>query len=442
MEVKLDSLNIDEAKLLDELLTKEIIKSESIRAKLFVIVASLLLIFFIVISAFSYNSLLTFVTEFTPYYLTVVIISIFIAREVTISKVLKRSGNQFEKLNRKKALVARYSSVLFETSIPTLLIIVFSFYTKSFYLNISPLILLYFIFISLTTLSLDYRISLFAGAVSAVEYLSFTVYAISYNTLPVTDPIFTNSLMYIGKAIMLLVAGVAAGFVGEQLKRQIRNTFLTLLERNRVVNLFDQQISKEIVEELVNNSGELESKRKFVCIMFLDIRGFTQFAENKEPEEIIRYQNQVFGFMIEIITRNGGVINQFLGDGYMATFGAPLSRGNDCQNAVNSALEIISTIKGKNDIGEIPFTGIGIGLHAGEVVAGNVGTSIRKQYSISGVTVILASRIEGLTKQYKAQLLVSEQVLKEIDTTSLSIEDIGPVVVKGHENPIVIYKLA
>lgn len=442
MEVKLDSLNIDEAKLLDELLTKEIIKSESIRAKLFVIVASLLLIFFIVIAAFSYNSLLTFVTEFTPYYLTVVIISIFIAREVTISKVLKRSGNQFEKLNGKKALVARYSSVLFETSIPTLLIIVFSFYTKSFYLNISPLILLYFIFISLTTLSLDYRISLFAGAVSAVEYLSFTAYAISYNTLPVTDPIFTNSLMYIGKAIMLLVAGVAAGFVGEQLKRQIRNTFFTLIERNRVVNLFDQQISKEIVEELVNNSGELESKRKFVCIMFLDIRGFTQFAENKEPEEIIRYQNQVFGFMIEIITRNGGVINQFLGDGYMATFGAPLSRGNDCQNAVNSALEIISTIKGKNDIGEIPFTGIGIGLHAGEVVAGNVGTSIRKQYSISGVTVILASRIEGLTKQYKAQLLVSEQVLKEIDTTSLSIEDIGPVVVKGHENPIVIYKLA
>jgi len=263
MEVKLDSLNIEEAKLLDELLTKEIIKSESIRAKLFVIVASLLLIFFLVVAAFSYNSLLTFVTDFTPYYLTVVIISIFIAREVTISKVLKRSGNQFEKLNRKKALVARYSSVLFETSIPTLLIIVFSFYTKSFYLNISPLILLYFIFIALTTLSLDYRISLFAGAVSAVEYLAFSAYAINYNTLPVTDPIFTNSLMYIGKAIMLLVSGVAAGFVGEQLKRQIRNTFLTLLERNRVVNLFDQQISKEIVEELVNNSGELESKRKF-----------------------------------------------------------------------------------------------------------------------------------------------------------------------------------
>ncbi|MFA7287749.1 MAG: adenylate/guanylate cyclase domain-containing protein [Melioribacteraceae bacterium] len=442
MEVKLDSLNIDEAKLLDELLRKEIIKSESIRAKLFVIVASLLLIFFLFIVVISYKSLLTFVTSFTPYYVTIVIILIFIAREVTISKVLKRSGNQFEKLNSKRANIARYSSIFFETSIPTILIIVFSLYTKSFYLNISPIILLYFIFIALTTLSLDYRISLFAGAVSATEYLVFSSYAIKYNTLPITDPIFTNYLMYVGKAGMILVAGVAAGFVGEQLKRQIRNTFLTLLERNRVINLFDQQISKEIVEELVGNSGELESKRKFVCVMFLDIRGFTQFAENKEPEEIISYQNQVFGFMIEIITRNGGVINQFLGDGYMATFGAPISRGNDSQNAVNAALEIIATIKQKNDHEEIPFTRIGIGLHSGEVVAGNVGTSIRKQYSISGIPVVLASRIEGLTKEYKAQLLVSDKVLKEIDTTSLSIEDIGPVSVKGHETPIVIYKLA
>ncbi|NER79247.1 MAG: adenylate/guanylate cyclase domain-containing protein, partial [Leptolyngbya sp. SIO1D8] len=67
--------------------------------------------------------------------------------------------------------------------------------------------------------------------------------------------------------------------------------------------------------------------------MFLDIRGFTPFAETKEPEEIIEYQNQVFGFMIEVINKFHGNINQFLGDGFMATFGAPVSHGNDCENA-------------------------------------------------------------------------------------------------------------
>jgi len=175
--------------------------------------------------------------------------------------------------------------------------------------------------------------------------------------------------------------------------------------------------------------------------MFLDIRNFTPFAEHKEPEEIIAYQNQIFSFMIEIITKNNGVINQFLGDGYMATFGAPVSKGNDCANAVKAAMEIIETVNMKSEKGEIPHTRIGIGLHAGDIVAGNVGTSIRKQYSISGNTVILASRIEDLTKNFSAQLLVSKEVLDNITIPEVRPEFQGSVMLKGRENPVDIYKL-
>ena len=206
--------------------------------------------------------------------------------------------------------------------------------------------------------------------------------------------------------------------------------------------MFGQQVSKEIVDELLSEKESTESKRKFVCIMFLDIRGFTPFSEKREPEEIIKYQNDVFGFMIEIITKNHGIINQFLGDGYMATFGAPVSKGNDCLNAINAATEIIKTVNEKSNSGEIIKTRIGIGLHAGFVVAGNVGTSTRKQYSITGSTVILASRVEQLNKVYDAQLLISEEVLNEIDKSAIEFEFIGPVEVKGRENPINIYKLA
>ena len=217
---------------------------------------------------------------------------------------------------------------------------------------------------------------------------------------------------------------------------------LDLEDRARVLNMFGQQVSQEIVDELLTESSETRSKRKFVCIMFLDIRDFTPKMEGRQPEEIIAYQNDVFGFMIEIINKHFGIINQFLGDGYMATFGAPLSTGHDCDNAIKAALEIINTANDKSSDGSIPETKIGIGLHAGEVVTGNVGTSIRKQYSITGNTVILASRIEKLNKEYKTQLLASEEVIQNSSGSDFNAENLGKVQIKGREKPVTLYKLA
>jgi class 3 adenylate cyclase len=230
---------------------------------------------------------------------------------------------------------------------------------------------------------------------------------------------------------------------------------LEVESKERVLNLFGQQVSQEILDELLAETSETTktidelfteptdatSKIKYVCVMFLDIRDFTALVEKKEPEEIIAYQNAVFGFMIEIINKHHGVINQFLGDGYMATFGAPASWSNDCQNAVNAAIEIVKKVNEKSEAGEIPVTRIGIGLHAGNVVTGNVGTSLRKQYSITGNTVILASRIEQLNKKFKSQLPISEEVLHNIKQDGTNPESLGLVEVKGREKPIHLYKL-
>jgi class 3 adenylate cyclase/Tfp pilus assembly protein PilF len=231
---------------------------------------------------------------------------------------------------------------------------------------------------------------------------------------------------------------------------------LEVENRERVLNMFGQQVSQEILDELLAETSETTktidelftepsdttSKRKYVCVMFLDIRDFTVLVEKKDPEDIIAYQNAVFGFMIEIINKHHGVINQFLGDGYMATFGAPASWGNDCQNAVNASTEIVKKVNEKSESGEIPKTKIGVGLHAGNVVTGNVGTSLRKQYSITGNTVILASRIEQLNKKFNSQLLISEEVLHNIRQDEISPESLGSVEVKGREKPIHIYKLS
>lgn len=209
----------------------------------------------------------------------------------------------------------------------------------------------------------------------------------------------------------------------------------------RIKTLLDQHVSTEVARELMSDQADTKIQRKLVCVMFLDIRGFTTFAESRNPEDIIQYQNDVFGFMIDSVYKHNGIINQFLGDGFMATFGAPVSSGNDSENAFLAAMEIIKTVNQKSEDGEIPKTRVGVGLHTGKVVVGNVGTDVRKQYSITGNAVIIAARIEQLNKKYGSQLLISEEVFQNINMEDLSYESLGAVHVKGREKPIPIVKL-
>jgi len=435
-------LTEEEASFLDEQITKEIIENERKRAFLLGVIA---LIFFIVLVLFillGKTDIFPMTDELIPIYITGGILMVMIWRARLINGMLNHPG-RLQKLFviKRKQKIIRYGWLFWEISIPTFLLFIYSKYTTNPGIITSPIGWFYFILIILSTLSLDFWMSLFCGAVAALEYMIYIFFVTKiWNWVSVPADLFVP-ITYWSIIILLLLSGAAAGFVAYQLRKRIYNTYMTILERNRIINLFDQQVSKEIVDELVENFNQLSSKRKFVCVMFLDIRNFTPFAEHKEPEEIIAYQNQIFSFMIEIITKNHGIINQFLGDGYMATFGAPVSKGNDCANAVKAAMEIIETVNMKSEKGEIPYTRIGIGLHAGNIVAGNVGTSIRKQYSISGNTVILASRIEDLTKNFKAQLLISKEVLDNIKIEEVQPEFQGSVILKGRENPVDIYKL-
>ena len=210
----------------------------------------------------------------------------------------------------------------------------------------------------------------------------------------------------------------------------------------RITKLLKQQVSGDIAQQLLMNSGDPLGQRLFVCIMFLDIRGFTPMAEKMTPEELISYQNNVFGFMIDIVQEHKGNINQLLGDGFMATFGAPKSHGNDCQNAYRAALKIIAETRARNEAGVIKKTKLGIGLHAGFVVTGNVGTEERKQYSVTGNTVIVASRVEQLNKTYKSQLIITQDVYEKLDDPMLTSRSFLEVEVKGRTHPIKVLKIA
>ena len=200
-----------------------------------------------------------------------------------------------------------------------------------------------------------------------------------------------------------------------------------------MLSAFGQQVSPAIVDELLRQGPDQPGRRSFVCVMFMDIRDFTRQVEHRSPEEIVAFQNRVFGVAVEVVNRHHGVINQFLGDGFMATFGAPLSTGEDCRSAVAAARELVARIQ------EVK---IGVGLHAGDAVTGNVGNELRKQYSVTGNVVILASRIEQLNKQFGSQLLVSREVLERCGDQGAGAVPLGPVQVKGRADAIDIYRVA
>jgi adenylate cyclase len=373
-----------------------------------------------------------------PLYLIILILVVFSIREFNISLIIKKLLKENRQLSKK----LQYFNTFIEVSFPTVLLFIVSLYWESTFVLATPGIILYLLIVLSTTLSLDYRLSIFAGGAATVEFIIMVFYILGKNHDASAPNILTLPPIHIVKGVFILVSGGIAAFISKRLLDSIYNSYNVLSERNRIADLFGQQISSEIVDELLAYGSEIESKRKFVCIMFLDIRNFTPFAEKLEPEDIIEYQNSVFGFMIEIITKYKGIINQFLGDGYMATFGAPIMRENDCGNAIRAAMEIVETVNRKSSENEIKKTRIGIGLHAGYVVAGNVGTSVRKQYSISGNTVILASRIEQLNKKFNTQVLASGEVLENANSSDINPEHLGKVQIKGREKPMDIYKLS
>jgi class 3 adenylate cyclase len=254
-------------------------------------------------------------------------------------------------------------------------------------------------------------------------------------TLLLTLAVIATFFMYRGKRKALTGLGLAY--------QELNATKDKLVSaEEKLKNLLDQQLSRGVAIQLMDHDKADKAQKKFVCIMFLDIRGFTPFAERLEPEELIQYQNDVFGLMIDIVDKHQGVINQFLGDGFMATFGLQEEQSSVCDEALEAAIEIITIVNQKSASGAIPNTKVGIGLHAGNVVTGNVGTSIRKQYSVTGNTVIMASRIEQLNKHFKSQLLISREVHQQLSKPESLPKDFMNVEVKGRKRPVELLKIA
>ncbi len=418
--------------LFEQALIRETLSSEKTRTSILAVLFGSLLITYLVL-------MLLFPSLHAPLFhnnpaLPAVGLGLATAYEL-LSRVV--TGRFFKK-DREIPFIARYVNAFVEASLPTLAIILAARLLDPATALSSPPFLFYFLFIVLATLRLDFRLSLFTAAVAALEYGTLAL-VFARN---VSASTFAAIPLALTRAPVILLAGFAVGFVAERVKRQLAGSFRALQERNRVMAVFGQHVSPAVAESLLKQHRELGGDVRRVTLMFLDIRGFTTYAEKRPPGEVVSYLNALFGFMIESVNRHHGIVNKFLGDGFMAVFGAPLDDASDSRHAVDASLEILSRLDELTAAGRIPSTRIGIGLDAGDAVTGTVGSAQRKEYTIIGDVVNCASRIEQLNKDFGSRLLVSHAVWEGLGDAAPMARPLGSVRVKGHDEAIQVYQLA
>ncbi|MBT3267516.1 adenylate/guanylate cyclase domain-containing protein [Candidatus Poribacteria bacterium] len=336
-----------------------------------------------------------------------------------------------------------YVNTLIEVSVPTVIIVFLrGAFSHPVYALAGPALLMYFAFIILSTFRLEFKMGVYTGAVAAAQYAAVVFYSFAEDPpLAGVEPFFAQRPFHLVKAVMLLFGGVMAGFVAREIRRRTLDSYVMLEERTQILNVFGQQTAPAIVDELLKHGADTSGRRLDVCIMFLDIRGYTAFAEKHSPEQVVAYLNRLFDYMIEIVHEHHGIIPQLLGDGFMAIFGAPISHGNDTQNATNAARAILGRTEREMRESDLPETHLGIGLHAGEGLVGTVGSTIHKEYKVTGDVVNLASRIEQLNKEFGSSLLISATVLDQIDATESPVLDSHTVEVRGRAAPVTVHRL-
>jgi len=228
-------------------------------------------------------------------------------------------------------------------------------------------------------------------------------------------------------------------------KQLVNELQLKVQEQEKTLKLFMQYVPEQVVQKALQDTGDsiFEGELRNITVLFCDIRGFTSMSEVFAPKEVVSFLNNYYSMMTEVIKKHNGVVNQFVGDEIFAVFGAPVAYPNNEENAVFCAMEMMQKLNTLNELYQDKLAepvGMGIGINTGEVVAGNLGSEDKIEYSVTGDTVNTGKRIEMLTKDSPNSILVSKSVYAKVE--SLIVANAWePIAVKGKKEKIIVYEV-
>lgn len=414
-------------------LGREILASEILRARVMAATLAALLVFVTLAFIIGHDAFQQFAAKPISGWLPLLVIGPFFLYEC----VFLLAMSIFAARGRQPPGPAPYVNAVIETSLPSVILLVVSGYLEPSLVFGGGPSFLYFIFILAATLRLNFGLPMLTGAVAVVEYMAVAAYILPLSFS--ADQAILTPLYHAGRAIIMLVAGLVAGLVAVRLRANLVRVLEESAARDRVINLFGQHVSPSVVDRLLNSGVATEGEARQVCVMFLDFRDFTAFARQRTPAEVVDFLNRAFAFMIEAIDRHHGIVNKFLGDGFMAIFGAPLPDLSASSHAVEAAREILAEIDRRATAGDAPLR-VGIGLHVGVAVTGSIGSPRRKEFTVIGAVVNLAARIEQLNKEFGSRLLVSASVAESLGPALGNAQRLSAAV-KGYADPITVWRL-
>ena len=281
------------------------------------------------------------------------------------------------------------------------------------------------LFIVLTSAVLDRWLVLATAAIACGGQLMLNLHA----HIDVTASAFS--------IILLVFAAMVAVTTGGRVMALVHSAVAEQLRRERLGRYFSPQIAQRLQETEARSSGESYE----VTLLFGDLRDFTALTENAPAPRVVALLNEYHEAMVAAIFDNGGTLDKYLGDGIMAYFGAPVAQLDHAERGVRCALAMHAALGRLNERrtarGDAPLR-MGIGVHSGPVIVGDVGTQTRREFTAIGHAVNVAARIEQLTKEIGVPILVSEDT-RRLAGEAAAFDEVASVELRGHASPLQLY---